>query len=187
MRNNPTSMSFQMRAFYDAIETVIHARDTKLSLPIPHIPLPTKDSHLPNAGRPYRGDSTDGIHHGWDVYTDRGTPVRAVDDGVIFHIYRDFTWDDMKKLHPADSHLEEQENLDIYRGNTVYLKTNSGNVAIYAHLDDIPKDLAVGQRVTRGAIVGHVGDSAVPDKKYLYHLHFEIAMNPYVDRRAGEY
>jgi hypothetical protein len=35
--------------------------------------------------------------------------------------------------------------------------------------------------------VGHVGDSAVPDKKYLYHLHFEIAMNPFDDKKAGKH
>lgn len=35
--------------------------------------------------------------------------------------------------------------------------------------------------------MGHVGDSAVPDKKYLYHLHFELAMNPFRDEKAGTY
>lgn len=25
----------------------------------------------------------------------------------------------------------------------------------------------------------------MPDKKYLYHLHFEIAMNPLIDKEAG--
>ena len=29
-------------------------------------------------------------------------------------------------------------------------------------------------------------DSAVPDKKYLYHLHFELAINPLDDKKAGQ-
>jgi len=27
----------------------------------------------------------------------------------------------------------------------------------------------------------------VPDKKYLYHLHFELAMNPFDDTQSGNY
>ena len=91
----------------------------------------------------------------------------------------------MNHLHKGGSELELQKNLDVYRGNTVYLKTVSGHVAIYAHLSDIPSDIQVGKKVSQGYIVGHVGDSAVPDKKYLYHLHFEIAMNPLKDEKAG--
>jgi len=54
-------------------------------------------------------------------------------------------------------------------------------------MDDIPAKLEVGDYVAAGTIIGHVGDSAVPDKKYLYHLHFELAMNPFRDERAGTY
>lgn len=59
----------------------------------------------------------------------------------------------MNHLHAGHTDLEEQENLDVYRGNTVYLKTRSGHVAIYAHLSDIPADITVGRKVTRGEIV----------------------------------
>jgi|GEM_PF-1513502 len=93
----------------------------------------------------------------------------------------------MDHFHDANSELGRQENLDIYRGNTVYLKTLSGHVAIYAHMAKIPSKLEVGDYVAAGTIVGHVGDSAVPDKRYLYHLHFELAMNPFKDERAGTY
>jgi murein DD-endopeptidase MepM/ murein hydrolase activator NlpD len=80
---------------------------------------------LPNAPRPFRANSTDGIHHGWDFYVHQGTPVRAIEEGTIFHVKRDFSWDEMKHLNPGNTDLEEQENLDTYRGNTVYLKTRS--------------------------------------------------------------
>lgn len=51
--------------------------------------------------------------------------MRAVEEGRIVHIKRDFNWKEMDHLFDADSELGQQENLDIYRGNTVYLKTLS--------------------------------------------------------------
>ncbi len=176
-----------MRRFFSDISLILETRKVKFSLPIPGIPLPNNNSHLPNAPRPFRAQKTDGVHHGWDFYVQEGTLVHAIEDGMIIHTKRDFSWEEMNHLHPGDSDLEEQENLDVYRGNTVYLKTLSGHVAIYAHLSDIPSELEKGQWVKRGDIIGRVGDSAVPDKKYLYHLHFELAMNPLDDLRAGSY
>ena len=93
----------------------------------------------------------------------------------------------MGNLLEWDTDIEKQENLDTYRGNTVYLKTISGHVAIYAHLESIPDEIVEGLRVVRGTTIGHVGGSAVPDKKYLYHLHFELALNPLNDYKAGKY
>jgi len=108
-----------------------------------------------------------------------------VEEGMIVHIKRDFSWAEMDHLLQGDNELSRQENLDVYRGNTVYLKTLSGHVAIYAHMQDIPSSLTVGDYVAAGTTVGHVGDSAVPSKQYLYHLHFELAMNPFDDETAG--
>jgi murein DD-endopeptidase MepM/ murein hydrolase activator NlpD len=187
IKNDYRLSSLRLREFFSNIETILRARETKFILPISGSPLPTNPSHLPNASRPFRADTTDGVHHGWDFYVNEGTPVRAIEDGTIMHVKRDFTWSEMEHLHHGDSELELQENLDVYRGNTVYLKTVSGHVAIYAHLSDIPSDIQVGKKVSQGYIVGHVGDSAVPDKKYLYHLHFELAMNPLKDSKAGSY
>jgi hypothetical protein len=55
----------------------------------------------------------------------------------------------MNHLHGGHTDLEEQENLEVYRGNTVYLKTRSGHVAIYAHLSNIPNNIIVGKSVSR--------------------------------------
>ncbi len=55
----------------------------------------------------------------------------------------------MNNLHRGSSELEQQENLDIYRGNTVYLKTLSGHVGIYAHLSDIPSNIQIGTKVAK--------------------------------------
>jgi Peptidase family M23 len=149
IKNDYRLSSLRLREFFTNIESVLRARETKFALPIPESPLPTKESHLPNASRPFRSGTTDGIHHGWDFYVNEGTPVRAIEDGTILHVKRDFTWDEMNHLHSGDSELEQQENLDIYRGNTVYLKTLSGHVAIYAHLSDIPTNIQVGKKVSQ--------------------------------------
>jgi murein DD-endopeptidase MepM/ murein hydrolase activator NlpD len=149
IKNDYRLSSLRLREFFANIESVLSARSTKFALPIPESPLPTKATHLPNSPRPFRSETTDGVHHGWDFYVNEGTPVRAIEDGTIMHVKRDFSWDEMNHLHTGDSELEQQENLDIYRGNTVYLKTLSGHVAIYAHLSDIPSDIQVGTKVSR--------------------------------------
>lgn len=187
LRSDYRLSSLRVREFFDTIDDILRARDAKFTLPIKGAKLPTQASHLPNSPRPFRAESTDGVHHGFDFYTSEWTPVQAIEDGTIIHVKRDFSWNEMNHLHTGDSELEEQENLDVYRGNTVYLKTRSGHVAIYAHLQKIPDNIQEWQTVTKGQIVWHVGDSAVPDKKYLYHLHFELAMNPFIDERAGSY
>jgi murein DD-endopeptidase MepM/ murein hydrolase activator NlpD len=186
IRNDFKLSSLNVRQFFENVDKVLAARKVKLAFPIKS-PLPTKSTHLPNSPRPYRVGETDGIHHGWDFYTAQGTPVIAIDDGIITHVKRDFNWKEMDNLLEGDTDLEKQENLDVYRGNTVYIKTIGGHVGIYAHLDSIPASIEVGKRVKKGTILGHVGGSAVPDKKYLYHLHFELAMNPFDDKKAGNY
>lgn len=175
------------RNFFNDIETIVQARASRFSLPIPGKLLPSNHSFLPNAGRPYRAGNTDGIHHGWDFYVEKWSNVRAVEDGIIVHVKRDFSWDEMNHLHEGNSELELQENLEIFRGNTVYLKTVSWHVAIYAHLSDIPNNIQIGTRVSKWETLWRVWDSAVPSKKYLYHLHFEIALNPFHDETAGKY
>ncbi len=77
--------------------------------------MPEKDSFLPNSPRPFRADTTDGVHHGWDFYVNQGTSVRAVEDGQIVHIKRDFSWKEMNYLRDPESELIQQENLEIYR------------------------------------------------------------------------
>ena len=187
LKSDYTMASLPVRNFFHDVQDVLDIRKSKFSLPITHVKIPTKATFLPNSARPYRAETTDAIHHGFDFYVNKGTPVLAIEDGIIIHVKRDFSWKEMDHLLPGHSDLEEQENLDVYRGNTVYLKTLSGDVAIYAHLENIPDNINAGTVVTRGEVVGHVGDSAVPDKRYYYHLHFELALNPHKDESAGTY
>ena len=141
--------SLRVREFFGIIDDILSAREAKFTLPIKGAKLPTQATHLPNSPRPFRSESTDGIHHGWDFYVNEGAPTRAIEDGTILHVKRDFSWNEMNHLHKGNSELEQQKNLDVYRGNTVYLKTRSGHVAIYAHLSNIPDNIQEGQAVSK--------------------------------------
>lgn len=80
IKNDYRLSSMRLRQFFRDIETILAARNTSFSLPIPESPLPTNLSHLPNAARPFRAGVTDGVHHGWDFYVNEGTPVRAIEE-----------------------------------------------------------------------------------------------------------
>ncbi len=95
-----------------------------------------------------------GGHQGLDIGTDFRQEVYAVEDGVL---YREFSgrgsglgWG----LHGVT--------------DTKYR---------YYHLDALGDDLAVGDRVTRGQLIGWVGDTgnASPGG---WHLHFEVRPGP---------
>jgi peptidoglycan LD-endopeptidase LytH len=100
------------------------------------------------------------LHKGTDMFSPRGTPLVAVGDGTV--------------------HL----SFDELGGNTVWLHADHGVNYFYAHLDSRPGDLRDGQRVSRGQVVGYVGDTGNP-MPGAYHLHFGIypaalvAVNPY--------
>lgn len=108
-----------------------------------------------------------GAHQGIDIMADRGTPLVAVDDGVI------------AKLSRVETGLG---------GVYVWLKRADGVQYYYAHMHTIAEGLAVGTRISVGQVVGTVGNtgdarSAPP------HLHFEIRnawtpINPYPHLQA---
>ncbi|VAW08180.1 hypothetical protein MNBD_ACTINO01-1239, partial [hydrothermal vent metagenome] len=68
-------------------------------------------------------------------------------------------------------------------GWTVHLYSDTGTVYYYAHLESQATDLRSGQRVSKGTVVGYVGNSG--NARYTStHVHFEIrpggrAVNPY--------
>ena len=61
--------------------------------------------------------------------------------------------------------------LDRIRGRQVWIDHRDGVVTRYAHLSKVA-DLAVGERVVAGEIIGAVGASGLPEGGP--HLHFEI-------------
>ncbi len=148
--------------------------------PIKWKPLPIKKNLIPNALRPYRAKYTDWIHHWWDIFANRWTPVMAVWDWIIIRVVSDFNWTNFDKILWKDlNYKEKMHNLDIYRWNQVWLQTADWNVVIYSHLWNI-YNLKEWQIVSRWYLLWEVDKSWVPDKEYKdYHLHFEIQKNPH--------
>jgi murein DD-endopeptidase MepM/ murein hydrolase activator NlpD len=99
------------------------------------------------------------VHVGTDLMGVRGTPLVAVADGVI-------------KL-----------GSNSVGGNTVWLYADHGVSYFYAHLDGFA-GVSSGQWVSRGTVVGYMGDTGNPAPG-AYHLHFSLypagmgAVNPY--------
>lgn len=93
-------------------------------------------------------------HLGTDFAASSGTPVLAVQDGVVTQS----GWDD------AEGYF-----VNIYHG-----VNGSANYATrYANLQSAP-DVQPGQQVAQGDVIGHVGSTGYSTGS---HLHFEVLMN----------
>lgn len=108
-----------------------------------------------------------GSHQGNDIMADRGTPLVAVDDGVI------------SKMSRAETGLG---------GIYIWLKRADGVQYYYAHMDSIAEGLEDGARITVGQVVGTVGNTG-DARGAPPHLHFEIRhawtpINPYPHLQA---
>jgi murein DD-endopeptidase MepM/ murein hydrolase activator NlpD len=101
------------------------------------------------------------VHKGADIFAAWGTPVVAIERGVISKI-----------------------GTNSLGGLVVWLQGESGNAYYFAHLAAYAPGLAVGQVVDGGTLVGYVGNTgnAITTPP---HLHFEVhpgggdAVNPY--------
>lgn len=161
---------------------VLHDReDTKYISPVAWYTLPTQNDRIPGSGRPYRKDTTDGIHHGWDIMAPYGTPVRALSKGKVIRVVNNWTWSEfatMGKWPFSDD--DKLRNLDIFRGNQIWLQSMDGNVVFYSHLSKISPTITAGTYVEKWEYMGNIGTSGVPEKNYKnVHLHFEIQENPF--------
>lgn len=100
-------------------------------------------------------------HKGTDIVAAHGTPLVAVERGVISRM-----------------------SFNSLGGTSLWLKGESGTSYYYAHLVAYADDLAVGQVVDPGTLVGFVGDTGNA-KGGVPHLHFQIhpgggaPVNPY--------
>ncbi|MGI9585833.1 MAG: murein hydrolase activator EnvC family protein [Acidimicrobiia bacterium] len=104
-------------------------------------------------------------HKGVDMFNARHTPLIAVVDGTI-------------KL-----------SSNSLGGLSTHLYADNGVVYYYTHLQNHPDNISSGQRVSKGAVVGFLGNSG--NARYTSpHLHFEIrpngrAVNPYPTVRSA--
>ncbi|HEX5732064.1 MAG TPA: M23 family metallopeptidase [Blastocatellia bacterium] len=91
-------------------------------------------------------------HNAIDIIAPKGTPVLAVDEGVVI------------KLFQSDK-----------GGITLYQLDPSGRYAYYyAHLERYADNMAEGKQLKRGEVLGYVGDTGNAGKGN-YHLHFEVS------------
>jgi hypothetical protein len=172
------------------INEILFLRKQKYLTPVSWVKLPHKYSKIPNSARPYRASYTDWIHHWWDFDTEFRHDVRAIDSGVIVRVISDFKFDDLNKIKSSKnlSYEDKLNNLDILRWNQIWLKTASGDVAFYSHLDYINPDIKVWKFVNKWEIIWKVWITWVPDKNYKdYHMHLPIHKNPHIKSKVWKY
>jgi murein DD-endopeptidase MepM/ murein hydrolase activator NlpD len=160
-------------AVVPAVASVVPVRDqappAKSATP-PALLMPVQGFD-PKKLRDNFGETRGGVrkHEALDIMAARGTPVVAVDDGVVTKLFR-----------------------SVAGGITVYQYDRSGSfVYYYAHLDRYADGLREGQAVKRGEVLGYVGSTGNAPAN-APHLHFTIfelgpekkwwrgkALNPY--------
>ncbi|MCK9524665.1 MAG: M23 family metallopeptidase [Limnochordia bacterium] len=96
----------------------------------------------------YINDLESGRHSGLDIAATQGTPVKASNDGIVVLA---------RFLHVT--------------GNTVILDHGLNLFSSYSHLDQI--DVQVGQSVTKGQVIGTVGNTGFSTGP---HLHWAVSI-----------
>jgi murein DD-endopeptidase MepM/ murein hydrolase activator NlpD len=118
--------------------------------------LPQGDYLFPVAGPVQFGDdwgyarAGGRSHQGIDLFAARGTPVVAVADGTLFNV----GWNGLG-------------------GWRLWVRDASGNGFYYAHMDAYSPAAREGAAVTRGTVLGYVGDTG-DARGTPTHLHFEV-------------
>jgi murein DD-endopeptidase len=113
--------------------------------------------------RPFTGERT--RHENWHGY---GQEVLAVADGRVAAISDGIA--DNTFAGPSGP-----PDLDTIRGNHILLEIGPRLYATYAHLKPGSVRVAVGQRVTRGQVIGLVGSTGASSAP---HLHFQLSEAP---------
>jgi biotin carboxyl carrier protein len=109
----------------------------------------------------YRGDAKDN-----QSYYCFGADALAVADGVVVEVK-----DGIPENTPNAASMAVPITLETIAGNHVNLDLGGGVYAMYAHLQPGSLRVKLGERVTRGQViglVGNTGNSSAP------HLHFQL-------------
>ena len=161
----------QSKSFDEVVQLVKSKEDMLASIPDIQ-PVANKNLRRMASGFGYRVDpiyKTTKFHAGMDFSAPIGTPIYATGNGVV--------------------ELTERKRRGY--GNNVRINHGYGYVTLYAHLSEI--SVRRGQRVSRGDIIGYVGNTG---KSVGPHLHYEVrkdgkAVNPinfyYNDLSPEEY
>ena len=169
--------------------------NTKLLLPIDNLRFPSRASRLPNAPRTYRS----GTHRGIDFFSNWGTPIRAVAEGIIIRSdlsYKEVPPDFRKEMLKRAAILGRTPS-DIFNelllGQAVIIdhgfKLFSGYraITIYAHLSSINSNIKPGYIIKAGETFAMSGNSGTEPStlgtRNESHLHWELILQD----AGGEY
>jgi hypothetical protein len=106
------------------------------------------------------------VNANWYGY---GADLLAVADGVVTQVI-DGIWENI----PPDTNANI--TFDQFGGNEVIIDIGGGNYAQYAHLIPGSKTVSVGDHVTKGQVIGKMGNDGSSSAP---HLHFQIGSDPY--------
>jgi hypothetical protein len=166
-----------------------------LTLPCEDLNIPTRASRLPNAPRSYRS----GIHRGIDFFSNWGTSVRSVADGIVIRsdlgyseVDADFRVEMLQRAAKLDRTPSDIFN-ELLLGQAVIIDHGfnlfSGfrAITIYAHLSYINNNIKPGYKITQGEIFGKSGNTGTQPStlgtREESHLHWELILQD----RHGEY
>lgn len=107
-----------------------------------------------------------------------GAPVLAVADGVVRDVRGDLP--DGTPLKPLAT-PDDLTARTLY-GNFVVLEIAPGVFAHYAHLSAGGVTVKAGQRVRRGEVIGHLGQTGAAGAP---HLHFQVSDRPTFEQSEG--
>ena len=158
----------------------------KFKMPIENGLLVYNEYYYPGALRRYRN----GIHQGIDLsYTKsgiklpRGSPIYSISEGIVVKIteYKYYsyqrTYFQLLSICANQRHTDDRY-LDLFRGKQVQVKYKN-LLIIYCHLDEFSKELKVGIKISKGTLIGYMGNSGVEYIGSSPHLHLEIYLNGY--------
>lgn len=83
------------------------------------------------------------FHNGLDIGAELGTPVFAMEDGVVTKVYNSSSY-----------------------GNTVIYDTDNGYTILYAHLNKWLVE--EGEKITKGEVLGEVGSTGLSTAPHLH-------------------
>jgi murein DD-endopeptidase MepM/ murein hydrolase activator NlpD len=152
---------FQLQVAATALKPAVRLSQLGVIM-FPMNPLPACALSKTSFGQPRSGGRT---HEGIDLMASLGQEIYAVDNGIL-----------TRQVFDGPTAL--------LSGNAWYLTLPDKTYYFYAHLSKFADGLVAGSVVTRGQLIGYVGDTgdAGPGN---YHLHFEVhpkggpAVDPY--------
>ena len=143
-----------------------------MNSPIENASVSTEQSHLPGAPRDYRNGEHEGIDwydHTSEAEISRDTPILGQAEGEVVRADHDF--EDYESHEERNDDLELADDigftpeyiLDRLRGKQVWVQYEDGVMMRFAHLEEIPEDIQVGEDVDEETVIGYVGNSGTSD------------------------